>query len=229
MIKSLLLHWKIVLALTGIFATGAVTGVTVQKISARRAMAQQMTSDQPDPELQKKMDKSSKRWTGRTMKRMTERLELTSEQQEKIKPILEESASELTRVQEESRREMRRIIDESRTRINAHLTPEQQARHNELIAKFKKSRTGTDSGSPRKPGEKLQNFMKEHDRDGDGLLNDTEKNALPPRARMLFNRLDENGDGRINDSERQKMKQFRHERLSNGPENTNPEKNENSL
>jgi Spy/CpxP family protein refolding chaperone len=83
------------------------------------------------------------------LKRMTERLNLTDEQREKIRPLLQGEADQLkalhedTSLSQEQRREKRRQIEQAtRKQIREVLTPEQRA----------KWREGREEGRERKEG-----------------------------------------------------------------------------
>lgn len=75
----------------------------------------------------------------RRMRHLTARLNLTAEQQEQVRPIIEDETAkiEVLRADENLTRVQRRakgqeIRDEMYERINAVLTPEQQKQHDEL-------------------------------------------------------------------------------------------------
>ena len=83
----------------------------------------------------------------RRMQHLTERLNLTAEQQEQIRPILEDETAKvnglradenLSRVQRRAKQQ--EIRDQMYDRINAVLTPEQQKRHDELRKQAQKRR-----------------------------------------------------------------------------------------
>jgi Spy/CpxP family protein refolding chaperone len=61
--------------------------------------------------------------------RLTKRLNLTDEQKKKIEPLLQDSARQLRAVQEDTRQHAKEIITSTQEKIQAELTPEQQAEY----------------------------------------------------------------------------------------------------
>ena len=65
------------------------------------------------------------RW-GNGLERMTETLDLTPEQQAKIRPILEQAKPQIAAIRQESRQKIKAIRDNVRSQIRPLLTPSQQ-------------------------------------------------------------------------------------------------------
>lgn len=70
-------------------------------------------------------NKPHHRW-GNAVEHMTETLDLTPEQQAKIRPILEQARPQLAAVRRESRQKIKAIRDNIRSQIRPLLTPSQQ-------------------------------------------------------------------------------------------------------
>ena len=65
------------------------------------------------------------RW-GNGLEHMTETLDLTPEQQAKIRPILEQAKPQIAAIRQESRQKIKAIRDKVRSEIRPFLTPSQQ-------------------------------------------------------------------------------------------------------
>jgi hypothetical protein len=106
-------RWKIVVSLVVIFLAGSITGalftIAIAKHEVRR---------QSDPT----------QWFQLTMQRWKTRLRLTPAQEEKLKPIVQETVEELRTLRASDLRQTDEILARSRTRIEPELTPEQRVR-----------------------------------------------------------------------------------------------------
>ena len=106
-------RWKIVVSLAVIFLAGSITGalftIAIAKHEVRR---------QSDPT----------QWFQLTMQRWKTRLHLTSAQEEKLKPIVQETVEELRTLRASDLRQTDEILARARTRIEPELTPEQRVR-----------------------------------------------------------------------------------------------------
>ena len=106
-------RWKIVVSLAVIFLAGSITGalftVAIAKHEVRR---------QSDPT----------QWFQLTMQRWKTQLRLTSAQEEKLKPIVQETVEELRTLRASDLRQTDEILARARTRIEPELTPEQRVR-----------------------------------------------------------------------------------------------------
>ena len=65
------------------------------------------------------------RW-GNSLEHMTETLDLTPEQQAKIRPILEQAKPQIAAIRQESRQKIKAIRDNIRSQIRPLLAPSQQ-------------------------------------------------------------------------------------------------------
>jgi|ERR1044071_3667089 Spy/CpxP family protein refolding chaperone len=70
-------------------------------------------------------NKPHHRW-GNGLERMTETLDLTPEQQAKIRPILEQAKPQIAAIRQEARQKIKAIRDNVRSQIRPLLTPAQQ-------------------------------------------------------------------------------------------------------
>jgi hypothetical protein len=106
-------RWKIVVSLVVIFLAGSITGalftIAIAKHEVRR---------QSDPT----------QWFQLTMQRWKTRLRLTPAQEEKLKPIVQETVEELRTLRASDLRQTDEILARARTRIEPELTPEQRIR-----------------------------------------------------------------------------------------------------
>jgi hypothetical protein len=106
-------RWKIVVSLVVIFLAGSITGalftIAIAKHEVRR---------QSDPT----------QWFQLTMQRWKTRLRLTPAQEEKLKPIVQETVEELRTLRASDLRQTDEILARARTRIEPELTPEQRVR-----------------------------------------------------------------------------------------------------
>ena len=74
------------------------------------------------------------------MKRLTRRLELTPQQQEKVAVIFEEMRGQLFSLRTKHRPDLERIREQGHARIKAILTAEQQIQFDEMMKRLKKRR-----------------------------------------------------------------------------------------
>ncbi len=116
--------WKVILAFTGIFAAGAVFGgfLTLRTVK-------QVT---PAVALSRPERPPAGQFAVMVMKRLTQRLDLTESQQEQLRPIVEAADQEMRRLRRDNFRETLRVSDDMNTRVAAILTPEQQAKLEEM-------------------------------------------------------------------------------------------------
>ena len=106
-------RWKIVVSLTVIFLAGSMTGalftIAIAKHEVRR---------QSDPT----------QWFQLTMQRWKWRLRLTSAQEEKLKPIVQETVEELRALRASDLHQTDEILARAKARLDPELTPEQRVR-----------------------------------------------------------------------------------------------------
>lgn len=109
--------WKLVLLLVGIFAAGCVAGgfVTMRYVHSK-------IRERGAPE----------QWGPARLKLLSERLELSAEQVDRLKPIVRRDVEDLNRLRQQSFQETRRILERMERDIAAVLTPEQKRKFEEL-------------------------------------------------------------------------------------------------
>ncbi len=109
--------WKLVLLLVGIFAAGCVAGgfVTMRYVHSK-------IRERGAPE----------QWGPARLKMLADRLALTPEQIDRLKPIVRRDVEDLNRLRQQSFQETRRILERMERDIAAVLTPEQKRKFEDL-------------------------------------------------------------------------------------------------
>jgi Spy/CpxP family protein refolding chaperone len=132
--------WKVILAFLGVFLAGAVFGGFISMRAAKRFMGNATPREPGAPGGQ---------FSPQILKRLTERLGLTPEQQEKIRPILKQTEEEMRRLRQAGFRETIAVAEHMNEQMAALLTPEQKtkldAMHQEMRERW--SRTAPDGGA----------------------------------------------------------------------------------
>lgn len=92
------------------------------------------------------------------LERLSQELNLTDEQKEKVKPILDEQSKQMQATQddtslsqEQKRDKMKQIHQTTHSQINEILTPEQQKKFAELKEQHKEQRKESPSEQPKQP------------------------------------------------------------------------------
>jgi uncharacterized membrane protein len=139
-----------VLILVGIFILGGVTGALVMARVDRERLLRR-----PMPE----------QWAHMQLKRLAERLELSAEQQEQLKPIVKRNMDELRKLRTYSMTETKTVFERMEREISEKLTPEQRAKYDQMnkemrerARRFMQDRQNRPPGGPGGP-------RFEHDRD----------------------------------------------------------------
>ncbi len=114
------LNWKVIFAFTGIFAAGAVTGTFVGVPLMHRAAPKPIMADQ--------------------LKKITEQLDLSSGQRDKIRPILKQATEDLRKTRKEAFKATTEILEHMEASISNELTEAQRARYNEMQTKERERR-----------------------------------------------------------------------------------------
>ena len=109
--------WKLILLLIGIFCAGAVAGGFVTLRIAHHSMPRP-----PSPE----------QWGPARLKKISEKLNLTPEQEEKLRPIMRRDMEDLGRVRTSSFAESKRIFERMEHDIAEVLTPEQKEKFEQM-------------------------------------------------------------------------------------------------
>ncbi|HVS51582.1 MAG TPA: hypothetical protein VHD62_04440 [Opitutaceae bacterium] len=115
--------WKVVLAFVGIFIAGAVFGAFFSLGVGKELLAQQ------PPVGPKRLVAVPPSWQApQLLGRFTERLDLTADQRERIKPIVQRASEDYRRQWQANVRETGFILERLQNDIRKELTPEQQAK-----------------------------------------------------------------------------------------------------
>lgn len=114
--------WKLVLLLTGIFLAGAVAGGFVTLEVGKSMFRKRLAPDN---------------WGPARLKMLEKHLELTSEQIERLKPIVRRDVEDLNRLRQQSFQQTRRILERMEKDIAAVLTPEQKQKFERLNAEMR--------------------------------------------------------------------------------------------
>ncbi len=117
--------WKVIVVLVGIFVAGGVTGGFVTLRVLREKF-----SNRPMPE----------EWAPRHLKRLVERLALTPEQQEQIRPIVRHNMEQLNRLRKQSLAETQMRIESMQRDIAQKLTPEQRVTFEQMNRELREAR-----------------------------------------------------------------------------------------
>ena len=117
--------WKVITVLLGIFVAGGVTGgfVTLRVIKNR-------VMNRPVPE----------EWAPRHLKRLVDRLALTPEQQEQIRPIVRHNMEQLNRLRNQSMAETQMRVESMQRDIAQKLTPEQRIKFEQMNRELREAR-----------------------------------------------------------------------------------------
>jgi len=78
------------------------------------------------------------------VKRLTDKLGLDSQQQEKVKVIVHETQLSMQQIRRQSRPQIESVLTESQQRISVLLTPDQRDKFNKIIAERKARHHGDD-------------------------------------------------------------------------------------
>ena len=117
--------WKIIVVLFAIFVAGGVTGGFVTLRVLREKF-----SNRPMPE----------EWAPRHLKRLVDRLALTPEQQEQIRPIVRHNMEQLNRLRKQSLAETQMRIESMQRDIAQKLTPEQRVKFEQMNRELREAR-----------------------------------------------------------------------------------------
>ncbi|MBI3417921.1 MAG: hypothetical protein HY043_21725 [Verrucomicrobia bacterium] len=128
-------NFKIGFSLCAIFAAGVVIGAILTKQYSRQEPMRRPPFDN---------------WSTKTMQLLQGKLNLSAEQQPKIKAILEDTEKEFQARHCQEVIERGQIVERAQQRVDQELTPEQRKLHSDLIAEFRaKDRARHKSFPPR--------------------------------------------------------------------------------
>jgi Spy/CpxP family protein refolding chaperone len=117
--------WQVVAAFIGIFIAGTFTG----GLLALR-IARQLTP--PRPPGFNQGQGAVDQFAPAQLRNFAEQLNLTTDQREKIRPILQRSGEALRRLRQDTQHETREILERMHDRVAAELTPEQLVKFDEI-------------------------------------------------------------------------------------------------
>ena len=117
--------WKVIIVLIGIFAAGGVTGGFVTLRACKNKIL-----NRPVPE----------EWAPKHLKRLVDRLELTPEQQEQIRPIVRRNMEQLNRVRNSSMAETQTVVEGMQRDIAEKLTPGQRTKFEQMNRELREAR-----------------------------------------------------------------------------------------
>jgi len=123
-------RWKIVFALIAIFVAGAVTGGLTAIRLARLAKYETLR--------QVARENDSRRWFAPMIDRWRENLRLKPEQEEKVRPIMQQAADELSNLRSLDLRETDGILSRVQDRLNPVLAADQRERLQQMREEYEK-------------------------------------------------------------------------------------------
>lgn len=129
---SFLRHWKVALALLALFAVGIVTGsvLTVAVVKAKL----------------KKERENNQDWTLTTYRMYKERLDLTPEQEAKLKPVFERAGKDLRDIRRQTMMNIMGVIRQVNREVEVELTPEQKEKFQKLREQLRNRLEGRKKG-----------------------------------------------------------------------------------
>ncbi len=117
--------WQVILVLIGIFAAGGVAGGFMSLRICKGKLA-----NRPVPE----------EWAPKHLKRLNERLLLTPEQEEQIRPIVRRNMEQLNRIRNNSMDETKTVVEGMQREISEKLTPEQRSKFEQMNRELREAR-----------------------------------------------------------------------------------------
>lgn len=151
--------WKVILVLVGIFAAGSVTGGFL----TLRFCREKMPPNRPVPD----------QWAPRHLKRLVDRLALTEEQQEQIRPIVRRNMEQLNRLRNYSMAETKSVFEGMEREITEKLTPEQRVKFEQMNREWQERQE-------REAKEKAEKAKGDRSKEGVRPLRDGPPPAKPP-------------------------------------------------
>jgi Spy/CpxP family protein refolding chaperone len=112
--------WKVILVFLGVFVAGGLCGAALG--------IRFFHGPPPGARGPVRLD---------IMERLDKGLKLTSEQKEKIKPIVQRTQEETQRLRRENVRELAAVMDRMHTEVAAELTPEQRTKLEDMRKRFR--------------------------------------------------------------------------------------------
>ncbi|HEX2855474.1 MAG TPA: hypothetical protein VHO24_19725 [Opitutaceae bacterium] len=152
--------WKVIAAFIGVFIAGSVFGgFFALRMDRGRGPQKRVEQGQQAGPLQL-----------RIMKMFAERLELTQEQKDKLRPVIERAGEDIRRVQQAQSREMNILMERLQQDVAQVLTPEQKQKLDEMKQQQRERMKGDRGGLPDRrgelPGGTMREKQRERNRDG---------------------------------------------------------------
>ena len=123
--------WRVILAFIGVFLAGTVSGVLVAPRIFRQIAERRFAEGPPRPQF-------AGQPAGLILiRRLTEKLELTPEQQEKIQPIEQRATEDLRRARRDAQKSTELVMDRVQVDISEVLTPDQRLKFEDGITKWR--------------------------------------------------------------------------------------------
>jgi Spy/CpxP family protein refolding chaperone len=151
--------WQIILVLIGIFAAGGVAGGFVSLRICRDKL-----TNRPVPE----------EWAPKHLKRLHDRLALTPEQDEQIRPIVRRNMEQLNRIRNSSMEESKTVVEGMQREISEKLTPEQRTKFEQMNRELREMREA------REKAEKAKRAKPDRPEDGGHPPKDRPPGEGPP-------------------------------------------------
>ena len=155
--------WQVIAVLIGIFAAGGVTGgFATFRYCKEKALGR------PVPE----------EWTPKALQNLDERLVLTPEQREQIRPVVRSHMEQVNRLRNSSMAETRLIIENMQREISSRLTPEQRAKYEQMNRELREKRERREKAE-REKRERLERERRE--KNGQGKPAEPTGEQPPPK------------------------------------------------
>jgi len=122
---------KAILAVLLVFVFGAASGALVTHVIHQERFERYAGGGRPPME-------------DTLVKRLTSKLDLNSQQQERVRAIIHETQLGMHQIRQQSRPQIEGVLSEGQKRISALLTPEQREKYEKIIAEHKLRRHGND-------------------------------------------------------------------------------------
>lgn len=157
--------WQVIVVLIGIFAAGGVTGGFVTfRYCKEKALGR------PVPE----------EWTPKTLSRLDDRLDLTPDQREQIRPIVRNHMEQVNRLRNSSMAETRLIIEDMQREISSRLTPEQRTKYEQMNRELREAREKRDRQEREKREKSERDRRDKGDRPGNSKTPEPVGDKAPP-------------------------------------------------
>lgn len=146
--------WKVILAFVGVFVAGAVFGGFLSV----RLWPQPFRPGPPAQPGQPRGGPGGEQFSLQVFRRLSDRLELTDVQKEKLRPIIKETDAAMRRLRTANFRESTAVAEQMHEKIAAILTPAQLAKldamRKEMRERWTKERQQRWGDRPPPPGER---------------------------------------------------------------------------